>query len=46
MTAEDDLVSVDGGCHRHHIEDGIIDATSKQFPLLMASLGVEAIANR
>jgi fructose transport system substrate-binding protein len=39
------LVSVDGGCPGvEDVEGGIIDATSMQFPLEMASLGVEAIA--
>jgi fructose transport system substrate-binding protein len=38
------IVSVDGGCPGvQNIEEGIIGATSMQFPLLMASLGVEAI---
>lgn len=44
---EDDviLVSVDGGCPGvENVEAGIIDATSMQFPLEMAALGVEAIA--
>lgn len=39
------IVSVDGGCPG--VEDvgaGIIGATSMQFPLRMASLGIEAIA--
>jgi fructose transport system substrate-binding protein len=36
------IVSVDGGCEAmQDIEDGIIDATSQQYPSLMASLGVE-----
>ncbi len=39
------LVSVDGGCPGvQNVKEGIIGATSMQFPLLMASLGVEAIA--
>jgi len=39
------IVSVDGGCPGvENIKDGVIGATSMQFPLLMASLGVEAIA--
>ena len=39
------LVSVDGGCPGvENVQAGIIDATSMQFPLEMASLGVEAIA--
>ncbi len=38
------VVSVDGGCPGvRNIADGVIGATSMQFPLLMASLGVEAI---
>lgn len=38
------IVSVDGGCPGvQNIADGIIGATSMQFPLLMASLGVEAV---
>src|SRR5215208_4327628 len=37
------LVSVDGGCNaiKRGIKPGIIDATSQQYPLKMASLGVE-----
>ena len=39
------IVSVDGGCPGvKSVTDGIIGATSMQFPLKMASLGVEAIA--
>ena len=39
------IVSVDGGCPGvENVKDGVIGATSMQFPLLMASLGVEAIA--
>jgi len=38
------IVSVDGGCPGvQNVAEGIIGATSMQFPLLMASLGVEAI---
>ena len=38
------VVSVDGGCPGvTNIAEGIIGATSMQFPLLMASLGIEAI---
>lgn len=38
------IVSVDGGCPGvQNIADGVLGATSMQFPLLMASLGVEAI---
>lgn len=44
--AEDVLiVSVDGGCPGvQNVADGVIGATSQQYPLLMASLGIEAIA--
>jgi fructose transport system substrate-binding protein len=39
------IVSVDGGCPGvKSVTDGIIGATSMQFPLLMASKGVEAVA--
>ncbi len=38
------IVSVDGGCPGvENVRDGVIGATSMQFPLLMASLGIEAI---
>lgn len=38
------IVSVDGGCPGvQNVKEGIIGATSMQFPLLMASLGVEAM---
>ena len=38
------IVSVDGGCPGvQNVADGVIGATSQQYPLLMASLGVEAI---
>ncbi len=38
------IVSVDGGCPGvQNVKAGVIGATSMQFPLLMASLGVEAI---
>ncbi|QIE43307.1 substrate-binding domain-containing protein [Meridianimarinicoccus aquatilis] len=43
---EDDvlIVSVDGGCPGiQNVADGVIGATSQQYPLLMASLGIEAI---
>lgn len=46
-TNPDDVIitGVDGGCPGvKDVEAGIIDATSQQYPLLMASLGVEAIA--
>jgi fructose transport system substrate-binding protein len=37
------MVSVDGGCNaiKNGIKPGIIDATSQQYPLKMAALGVE-----
>ncbi len=40
------LVSVDGGCDaiERGIKTGVIDATSQQYPLKMASIGVEKIA--
>ncbi|ASP19478.1 ribose import binding protein RbsB [Antarctobacter heliothermus] len=38
------IVSVDGGCPGvMNVADGVIGATSQQYPLLMASLGIEAI---
>ncbi len=38
------IVSVDGGCPGvRNVKSGVIGATSMQFPLLMASLGVEAV---
>lgn len=37
-------VSVDGGCQAmDKINEGVVDATSQQYPLLMAKLGIEAI---
>lgn len=39
------IVSVDGGCPGvDNVRDGVIGATSQQYPLLMASKGIEAIA--
>nr|WP_165019375.1 sugar ABC transporter substrate-binding protein [Rhodobacter sp. SGA-6-6] len=39
------IVSVDGGCPGvTNVKDGVIGATSQQYPLQMASLGIEAIA--
>ena len=39
------IVSVDGGCPGvQNVKGGVIGATSMQFPLLMASKGVEAVA--
>ena len=38
------IVSVDGGCPGvKNVVDGVIGATSQQYQLLMASLGIEAI---
>ena len=38
------IVSVDGGCPGvKNVKAGVIGATSMQFPLLMASKGVEAV---
>ena len=38
------VVSVDGGCAGvRGVQSGQIDATSQQYPLLMASLGIEAV---
>jgi fructose transport system substrate-binding protein len=38
------IVSVDGGCPGvQNVIDGVIGATSQQYPLMMAALGVEAI---
>ncbi len=40
------IVSVDGGCAGvQGVVDGKIAATSQQYPLKMASLGVEAVVN-
>lgn len=39
------IVSVDGGCPGvDNVSSGVIGATSQQYPLLMASKGIEAIA--
>ncbi len=39
------IVSVDGGCPGvANVKDGVIGATAQQYPLLMASKGIEAIA--
>lgn len=38
------VVSIDGGCPGvKNVKEGVIGATSMQFPLLMASKGIEAI---
>lgn len=40
------IVSVDGGCPGvENVEQGVIGATSQQYPLKMAEMGVEAIAD-
>jgi fructose transport system substrate-binding protein len=39
------IVSVDGGCTGvRNVRGGVIDATSQQYPLRMAALGVQAVA--
>jgi fructose transport system substrate-binding protein len=39
------IVSIDGGCPGvANVKDGVIGATSQQYPRLMASKGIEAIA--
>ena len=39
------IVSVDGGCPGvENVKAGVIGATSQQYPLKMASMGIEAIA--
>ncbi|WP_442880193.1 sugar ABC transporter substrate-binding protein [Aurantimonas sp. A2-1-M11] len=39
------IVSIDGGCPGvKNVEEGVIGATSQQYPLEMASKGIEAIA--
>ncbi|MFZ1773651.1 MAG: substrate-binding domain-containing protein [Rhizobiaceae bacterium] len=39
------IVSVDGGCPGiKSVKDGVIGATSQQYPLKMAGLGIDAIA--
>ena len=39
------IVSVDGGCAGvQSVKDGVIGATSQQYPLKMATLGMQAIA--
>ena len=42
------IVSVDGGCNPgiSSVKSGVIGATSQQYPLDMAKLGVEAIAKK
>jgi len=38
------IISVDGGCPGvKNVAEGVIGATSQQYPLLMASMGIEAI---
>ncbi len=40
------VVSVDGGCPGvNNVKDGVIGATSMQFPLMMASMGVQAVVD-
>ena len=43
-TSDVTIVSVDGGCAGvRNVKAGVIDATSQQYPLLMASKGVAAV---
>jgi fructose transport system substrate-binding protein len=43
-TSDVTIVSVDGGCAGvRNVKAGVIDATSQQYPLLMASRGVGAV---
>jgi fructose transport system substrate-binding protein len=45
-TGDVTIVSVDGGCAGvRNVKAGVIDATSQQYPLLMASKGVAAVVN-
>jgi fructose transport system substrate-binding protein len=45
-TGDVTIVSVDGGCAGvRNVRAGVIDATSQQYPLLMASRGVAAVVN-
>ncbi len=40
------MVSVDGGCPGvRNVQAGVIGATSQQYPLLMASMGVQAVVD-
>ena len=40
------VVSVDGGCPGvKNVQEGFLGATAQQYPLLMASLGVQAVAD-
>ena len=40
------IVSIDGGCAGvQNVVDGVIDATSQQYPVKMAELGVQAIVD-
>jgi fructose transport system substrate-binding protein len=40
------IVSVDGGCPGvENVKGGVIGATSQQYPLKMAEMGVEAVVN-
>jgi len=45
-TSDVTIVSVDGGCAGvRNVKAGVIDATSQQYPLLMASKGVAAVVS-
>jgi len=44
MEKQATIVSIDGGCPGvKNVQEGVIGATSQQYPLLMASKGIEAI---
>jgi fructose transport system substrate-binding protein len=46
MAGKVTLVSIDGGCAGvRNVKAGVIAATSQQYPLKMASLGVSAVVN-
>lgn len=45
MEGQVTIVSVDGGCPGvENVKAGVIGATSQQYPLKMASMGIEAVA--
>ncbi|WP_295047845.1 sugar ABC transporter substrate-binding protein [uncultured Paracoccus sp.] len=45
MEANATIVSIDGGCPGvENVKAGVIGATSQQYPLKMAAMGIEAIA--
>ena len=45
MDGQATIVSIDGGCPGvQNVKEGVIGATSQQYPLKMASMGIEAVA--